>query len=214
MINLSISLKKILTMMTNSLKSSKNVEQSTTSHLKSQQAQQVNSQEANNKQGGDSTMKNKAFSRKELARLTQGMLNDYEYEAEVVKTKDGKLTKEKKRPIEKFRKEFIEKVLVDNGVDKTQAEKAKKEYKFSEKQADALYEVASETAEKYMRKGFSYKFLEKDDFSASIKMKDVKGGTVTSRVPGSKDTVQTKIGDHKVLVKKSGAPKSKKTRLN
>ena len=161
----------------------------------------------------DKKSKSVSFSRKKKADLTKALLNTPEYETEYIKTKNGEFTKEKGNPVEDFRKMFIGKVLMDNGIDRQQAEKQVKEYEFSSKQADALYALECEDIEQYLRAGFTFKMPDKEDLSASIKMKTIPETVTTAKAPQTGTIIRTKEKEHKVITKKSGTPKICKERL-
>ena len=148
------------------------------------------------------TNKNVPHSKKKKSLLTQALLNDVDYETTVVKSKDGAYTHEKQKPVEEFRKQFIGKVLSDNGVDKQQVEDAVRNYQYSQKQADALYGLETEDIEQYMRAGFSFKFQDKPDLSASIRMRDVEDRTVSAKSPATGEVTKTFEKAHKVIVPK------------
>lgn len=153
------------------------------------------------------------FSRSKKAALTQALLNDPDYEAEVIKFKDGDFVTQKIKPVSEFRHQFIEKVLTDHGIDKQEAANAAKKYKYSLKQAEAIYPVVSEDVENYIRLGFTYRFLDKKDFSGAVYMRDIPGGTKSYRDPSTGKEVKSKIDPHKVIVKKGGAPRICKHKL-
>ena len=71
---------------------------------------------------------------------------------------------------------------MDNGIDKAQAETAVREYQYSQKQVESFYPVQMEDAEQFMRAGYTLKFLDKPDFSASVKMGTVDDRVITSKV--------------------------------
>lgn len=154
------------------------------------------------------------FSRGKFTNVAQGLLNDPDYEVEIIKTKNNEFVTESINPIKDFRKSFIEKVLVDNGVDKVKAAQAASKYNYSNKQVDALYPVISEGIDQYMRLGHTFRFMDKKDFTASISMSDVKGSEKSYRNPNKGNDVVTRIDDHKVLIKKSGAPRICKHRVD
>jgi hypothetical protein len=156
---------------------------------------------------------NVPYSKKKEDILTQALLNDAEYETEIIKSKGGEYLKEKITPVAEFRRLFIGKVLSDNGIDKQQAADQATKYEFNAAQAHALNEIAKESAEQFMRAGFTYKFHDKKDFSASIKMRDVEDRITTGRVPGTDRTTKTREKEHKVIIKKSGTPRYCKERL-
>lgn len=153
------------------------------------------------------------FSRSKKAYLTQALLNDPDYEAEIVKFKDGDFVTAKVNPVADFRKQMLEKVLVDHGIDKQEAAAAAKKYKYSLKQAEAIYPFMSEDVENYIRLGYTYRFLDKKDFSGAIYMRDIDGGVKTYHDPSNGKEVKSKIDPHKVIVKKGGAPRICKHKL-
>lgn len=156
---------------------------------------------------------NVPYSKRKEDLLTQAMLNDSEYEAEIMKSKGGEYVTEKTTPISEFRRLFIGKVLSDSGIDKQAANDQAIKYEFNAAQAHAFNEVAKESAEQFMRAGFTYKFHDKKDFSASIKMRDVEDRITTGRVPSTGRTTRTREKEHKVIIKKSGTPRYCKERL-
>ena len=162
----------------------------------------------------DKKSKNVPFSKKKKTMITQALLNDVDYEVDIIKTKDGEFETETVKPVEEFRKQFIGKVLMDNGIDKAQAETAVREYQYSQKQVESFYPVQMEDAEQFMRAGYTLKFLDKPDFSASVKMGTVDDRVITSKVPNSDKTTKTHEKEHMVLTKKSGTPKCCKEKLS
>jgi predicted nucleic acid-binding protein len=157
---------------------------------------------------------NVPYSKKKEAIITQALLNEKDYVAKIVKSKDGKFVEEEKRPVEEFRKQIVAKVLNDNGIDKQQAADAAEKYQFSLAQAQALNDLSKESTEQFLRAGFTYKFHDKPDFSASIKMRDVEDRTTIGKVPNSDRTTKTHEKAHKVIVKKSGTPRYCKERID
>ena len=158
--------------------------------------------------------RNVPYSKKKESMITHAMLNDPDYEADIVKTKEGEYTHEKINPVKTFREQFIGKVLRDNGIDKQQAADQAEKYEFSATQAQAFNDVAKESIEQFLRAGFTYKLHDKDDMSASIKMREVDERVTTSRVPNSDRTTTTKEKQHMVIVKKSGTPRWCKEKLD
>ena len=158
-------------------------------------------------------VKNVPFSKKKKTVMTQALLNDVDYEVDIIKTKDGAFETETVKPIEEFRKQFIGKVLIDNGIDKAQAETAVKEYQYSQKQCEAFYPVQMEDAEQFMRAGYALKFMDKPDFSAAIKMSEVPDRVITGKVPNTDKVTKTHEKEHLILTKKSGTPKCCKEKL-
>ena len=174
--------------------------------LKSQNEEKINKK--NNKKKGV------PFSRSKFTNVAQGLLNDPEYETEIIKTKNNEFITEKIQPVKDFRKAFIEKVLIDNGVDKVKAAQAAAQYEYTNKQSDNLYPIISETIDQYMRLGHTFRFMDKKDLSAAISVIDVEGSEKSYRNPNKGNDVTTRIDDHKVLVKKSGAPRICKHRVD
>lgn len=157
--------------------------------------------------------KNVPFSKKKKTQITQALLNDVDYEVDIIKTKDGKFESETIKPVEEFRKQFIGKVLIDNGVDKAQAEEQVRNYQYSQKQCEAFYPVQVEEAEQFMRAGYTLKFLDKCDFSGSVKMIEVPDRVITGKVPNTDKITKTHEKPHMILTKKSGTPRCCKERL-
>ena len=137
----------------------------------------------------------------------------YPNEVDIIKTKDGSFEIETAKPIEEFRKQFIGKVLVDNGIDKAQAEEAVKTYQYSQKQCESFYPVQMEDAEQFMRAGYALKFMDKPDFSAVVKMSEVPDRVITGKVPNTDKVTKTHEKEHLILTKKSGTPRCCKEKL-
>jgi hypothetical protein len=154
------------------------------------------------------------FSKAKKAELTRGLLNDPDYEAEIVKYKDGAFVTETIKPVAEFRKQFIGKVLRDNGIDAQQAEHAVQHYEYSQKQAEAFYPVVAEDVETFMRLGYAYELGKKKDFNGAIYMRDVEGGEKVYHDPSTGKEIKTRIDPHKVIVKKGGAPRICKHRVD
>ena len=156
---------------------------------------------------------NVPFSRKKETELAKALMNENDYVTTIVKSKSGEFYEAESRPVAEFRKQFIEKILKDNGIDKQQAEKACADYQFSTAQAKAFCELQRENIEQYLRTGSTWDFNKKPDFAASIKMRDVEDRIVEGRVPGSDKRTKTHEKPHKVIIKKSGTPKYCKEKL-
>lgn len=158
--------------------------------------------------------RNVPYSKKKESMMTQALLNDVDYEADIIKTKEGDFTHEKIQPSRTFREQFIGKVLRDNGIDKQQAAEQVEKYEFSATQAQAFNELAKESTEQFLRAGFTYKLHDKEDLSASIKMREVDDRITTARVPNTDRTTKTREKTHMVIVKKSGTPRWCKEKLD
>lgn len=150
--------------------------------------------------------KYKGFSRSKFTTLMTGLLNDPDYEAEIAKVKDDQVVCEKIQPVKEFRKQIVEKVLRDHGVDKAEAEKAAQTYEFTAKQIDSFYPVMAEGIDKYMDLGFAFKFHQKKDFGGLVYKAKGDSGRKKFKNPSNGSTVEMDIDEHKVLVRKSSAP--------
>ena len=157
--------------------------------------------------------RNVPYSKRKESILTQALLNDPDHEVKIVKSKNGNFVTDTVKPVEEFRKNMVAKVLRDNGIDKQQAEERAANYQFSTAQAQALNDLSKEATEQFLRAGFTYKFPDKEDFSASIKMRDVEDRVVSGKVPNTDRVTKTHEKAHKVIVKKSGTPRYCKERV-
>lgn len=157
--------------------------------------------------------KTSTFSRKDFGELSQGLINDSEYEMSTIKTKNGEYVEVISTPVVDFRNAFIKQVLTDHGVDKQEATKAAETYEFSAKQADTLYPIITEAVTQYMGTGKSFTFPNKKDLTASIKLRDVAEHETEYKNRETGEVTKTKVDAHRQLVKKSSAPKWKKTKI-
>lgn len=107
----------------------------------------------------------RTFSRELFGELSQAYLNDFGARTQVAKTKNGEIHLEEINVVDDFRK-FIEKVLLDFGVDKQEATKIRDSYEFTN--VDALYPVCSELIMNYIDTGKRFMFLPKEDCVASL----------------------------------------------
>lgn len=168
----------------------------------------------NKKQSSGDKKKNSfPFSKSKLAQMTQALLNDSDYEAEIVKFKNDEFVTETIKPVRDFREQMLGKVLADHGIDKQQVQASVENYAYSLRQAETLYPLMAETVEQWMRLGHAFRFNDKKDFSGSILLRDMPGGDKTYRDPSKGTEVRTRIDPHKVIVKKGGAPKICKHKL-
>ena len=151
--------------------------------------------------------KSSAFSRKDFTELTQAFLNAEGYRAYSIKTKDGEPVDVVTEPVADFRKAFVQQVLVDHGVDKQEAAKASKTYRFTTKQADSLYPVITESLIQYMGTGRTFTFPNKKDLSAAIKLRVIDEHETEYKNRQTGEVTKTKVSKHRQLVKKSSAPK-------
>ena len=159
-----------------------------------------------------------AFSATRFAEYTRDIMNDVNATAKISKTKDGEQISEEIPYVKEFRKQFIQKPLLDNGVDTAQAENYADTVQFTKKQSEAMYPLVSSLITEYMqgRNGDaknSFKFLPTEKFNGRINLKHIDEATITSRNPSTGEQIKTLVKEHDVLVKKSSAPKICKTRL-
>lgn len=171
-------------------------------------------QENESKRGtGEKTKTSFPFSKSKLAQMTQALLNDPDYETEIVKLKNDEFVTETIKPVREFREQMLGKVLADHGIDKQQVQASIEDYKYSLRQAETMYPLMAETVEQWMRLGNTFRFNDKKDFSGAILLRDMPGGDKTYRDPSKGTEVRTRIDPHKVIVKKGGAPKICKHKL-
>lgn len=112
------------------------------------------------KNGGKRT-----FSKELFSELSKAYLNDIGNKTTVAKTKNGEIYTEELAVVDDFRK-FMEKVLIDFGVDKQEASKMRTDYQFTN--VDALYPICSELIMNYLDTGKKFTFLPKEDCVASL----------------------------------------------
>lgn len=151
----------------------------------------------------------KTFSRTDFDTLLKAMVNEVEYSTEYCGTKNGEMTKKTVQPVKMFR-ESLKRVLMNFGVDSHDAEKIVTDYKFTN--VDGWYELMSEIIYRYMEANKKFDFPTREDFKASISIKNVDKSTGTysaikkkgDNSPAEKFKIET--GSHKILEKKSKAP--------
>ena len=151
------------------------------------------------------------WSKSDFDKLFRAFLNDYGYKTQVASTKNGELVTSEIEPVKQFRDTVITKLLVDAGLDKSEAAKIAAEYEFTK--MDGLYEIISEIIYNYMKAGKKFNFINKEDFNASLTLKDVEETVSEYKTIKKKDSdepvktfkVETKA--HTVLKAKSKAPK-------
>lgn len=154
----------------------------------------------------------KTFSRTDFDKLLIAFMNTPDYSTEIAKTKDGKMVTETIYPVKAFRK-FVGKVLAKCGADAQEVAKMEQEFEFTN--VDDLYYFISEYLMVYMDAGKKFDFPTKENFSGSISLKDVEE-TIGEYRPingDSKEPFKIKTKSHKILEKKSKAPKWLKERF-
>lgn len=152
----------------------------------------------------------KTFNRSLWNKLALAFVNTPEYKAQYVSVKGDEVTDVDSMPVEALRKMFYQ-VLVDFGVDKQEAEKVLTSYKF--RNADALYEVASELIYQYCAAGKKFDFPQRRDFVGSITISDVAQTISKHKNPHDGSEIEIEKAAHRVLKTKSKTPKWLKKRL-
>lgn len=155
----------------------------------------------------------KIFSRTDFNKLALAYLNEADYKIDVAKVKGDELVISEVFPVQEFRK-FIKKILLNFGVDKVEAEKMVKEYKFTS--VEGLYELCSELPFQFMKAGKKFDFISREDFQGSMVLNYVPETEGVFRTIKKKDdptpatTFTQKTDEHYVIKSKSKAPKWKK----
>lgn len=149
------------------------------------------------------------FSRREFNNIMQTTLNDVDYESTRCITKDGKMIKETFKPVQEFREKFLMPIFIDCKLDKEDAVEKAKTYEFSRSQAETLYPIVSDVIYNYMDSGKKFNFIPKEDFVASISIKQNKESVTTN----TRYNTKTKRKAYRSLVKKSGTPSWLKERI-
>lgn len=142
-----------------------------------------------------------SFSRNDFNKLVNAYLNDINYSMDTVVVHDGKTEGRSAAVPKEFREKFIKPILVDFGVPKQEAENIVNNYAFKHAQTDCLYDLIMDIIYQYMETGKKLNFPNREDFTGSIRLKEVDGGVTVNR-----DGKKTKRGKHKTLVKKSSCP--------
>lgn len=166
---------------------------------------------AEKKKAGKRTVS--TFSRRGFAEMMQTMLNDVDYESSTCRVdKDGKMAKETFYPIRDFREKFILPIMLDCNLDKEDAKEKALKYNFGKSQVDSLYPVLSDGVYNYINSGKKFNFIPKEDFSASIAIKEQEECVKEYNTRGGKKT-KIKHKACKTLIKKSGTPSWLKDRM-
>lgn len=122
----------------------------------------------------------RTFNKELFSELSRAYLNEYGATTKVAKTKGGEVYTEEITPVDDFRK-FIEKVLIDFGVDKQEATRIRDNYEFTN--VDALYPICSELITNYLETGKRFMFIPKEDCVASLLMDEYKEETKYNKNP-------------------------------
>lgn len=154
----------------------------------------------------------KNFSRTDFDRLAKAYINtpDYTIQKAVAKGDDSFELVEIK-PVLQFR-EMLHSILRGFGVDKQEADRVLTDEELV-KNASCMYEFVSELIFQYMSADKKFDFITREDFTGSIKLKDVDEVITTHRSPRGGEKVTVKKKAHRQLDKKSTAPKWLKSRV-
>lgn len=151
----------------------------------------------------------KTFSKTDFDSLAKALLNTPDFKSTYYGTKAGEVTTKDVYPVKQYR-ESLKRILVDYGVDSQEAAKFVSDYTFTN--VDGLYEFISEILYQYMDAGKKFDFPTREDFKASITIKNVEESEgVYSAIakkddPNPPEQFKIKTKKHKVLEKKSKAP--------
>lgn len=169
---------------------------------------------ANRKENGE--FEYKRFNKKSFEKLLKAMANDPEFKTECVKVKNKELDTVEQIEVSKNFRSWIKKVLINFGVDKTEAEKILTgDFQFTD--MSGLYEFFATAMYLYVNEGNKFDFIPKPDFKASIFVKNVAKSVKTA--PAHSPSTREYLGDfettkeaHKVLAVKSSCPSYLKSR--
>lgn len=151
----------------------------------------------------------KTFSKTDFDTMTKALINTPDHKATYYGTKNGEVVTKDVYPVKQLR-ESIKRVLVDHGVDAQEAAKFVSDYNFTN--VDGMYEFISEILYQYMDAGKKFDFPTREDFKASLSIKNVEAseGTYSAiKKKGDKnppEQFKIKTSKHKILEKKSKAP--------
>lgn len=146
----------------------------------------------------------RSFSRSAFDRLAKAMVNDINYKIEQAGVKKGELVKKDLYPVQEYRKS-LHRILVDFGVDKQEADRILTE-EYEIRHVDGFYELVSELPYQYMNAGKKFDFIQREDFSGSLTIKEVDETTTEHQNIRTKEKFKVKKQKHKVLEKQSKAP--------
>lgn len=147
----------------------------------------------------------KTFSKEAFLELSKAYLNDVNNVTDSVKIKDGIPVDETVETVKEFRG-FIERVLIDFGVDKQEASKIMtNEYSF--KNVDALYPLCSELIYNYISTGKKFVMIPKRDCMASFTLQEYEEEVKMNKAPGAETEAKpTRYKKHKKVKVESNCP--------
>lgn len=146
----------------------------------------------------------KSFSRSDFDKLAKAFLNTPDYTMESVSQKAGELVRKTHEPVKALRG-MIQKILLDFGVDKQEAERVLTDA-YEIRSVEGIYELCSELVYQYANAGKKFDFITREDFAGSILLKEVEEATSTHKDIRTKEEFQVHKKAHKVLDKKSKVP--------
>lgn len=156
------------------------------------------------------------FNKKNFEKLMKAMLNDPDFETEIVRTKSGQLDSVEKIKVTQGFRKFCKKVIEKSGVDKKESERILTD-EFTFDSAEGLYEFFATAMYLYIENGNRFDLLPKQDFKGSIALKEVEGSEKIGDAysPQTRDYLgKYKVTKkaHKVLTVKSSCPSFLKSR--
>ena len=152
-----------------------------------------------------------SWSRDAFDKLAKAYVNEVDYTILQASAKgDSYVTKEVK-PVQLLRS-MIQRILIDFGVDKAEAERVMTEaYEITK--VDGIYELCSELIYQYMDTGKKFDFITREDFAGSLVLKEVGESVSDHKHPTTHEVTRVKKEKHKVLEKKSKTPQWLKSKV-
>ena len=147
------------------------------------------------------------FSKKMFNDVVNALVNDPDYEMTTVQLKDGKPESKVTTPVATFREKLLTPILEEVKMDRDDITKFVKDYQFSTKQTDTMYDVISSAIYEYMKAGKTFRFPTKEDFNAAISIRKVESSMYINEKRG----IKIKRDAYNSLIKKSSCPLWKKT---
>lgn len=153
----------------------------------------------------------KSFSKSAFDKLAKAMVNEVDYTIEAVSIKNGEVQSKELKPVQMYRN-VIKGILQDFGVDKQEATRIL-DSSYEIRSVDGLYELASELIYQYIDAGKKFDFVPRRDFTGSLSLREIDETVSEHKLINKEGTVKVKKEKHKVLEKKSKAPRWLKTHL-
>lgn len=153
----------------------------------------------------------KTFSRTAFNQLGTALLNDADYETDVVSTVNGEVTTKKINPSKQLRKQLIEQPLKAAGVDV--AERAKIGESFEYQNLD-FYEFYSELTAAALDARGVIVLNPKPDMEAKIVMEECDETIKENKSPKTGEVTKWRYGAYKKVKVKSTCPKGLRTKMS